>query len=126
MGQLSQTRQTDFISRTLTLERISHHMLNRLFFVLLALCSFSISHAQILTPAKWTYASSNEAPKVGDEVEVIFKATIDKNWYLYSSEFPCEDGPMKTVITFKPHASYQLVGKLEPIKPIDKHDDIFE
>ncbi|HEY5824123.1 MAG TPA: cytochrome c biogenesis protein CcdA [Cyclobacteriaceae bacterium] len=101
-------------------------MLNRLFFLVLALCSFSISQAQILTPAKWSYAASNEAPKVGDEIEVIFKATIDKNWYLYSSEFPCEDGPMKTVITFKPHTSYQLVGKLQPIKPIDKHDDIFE
>jgi thiol:disulfide interchange protein len=100
--------------------------MNRLLFIILALFSFSFSQAQILTPAKWSYAVSNEAPKTGDEIELIFKAVIDKNWYLYSSEFPCEDGPMKTVITFRPNAGYQLVGGIQAIKPIDKHDEIFE
>ncbi len=101
-------------------------MLKRILFLLLLSFFGLISQAQILSPAKWTLSSSSESVKVGDEVELIFKATIDKNWYLYSSEFLCEDGPTKTTITFNPHPSYQLVGKLQPIKPIDKHDDIFE
>lgn len=101
-------------------------MLKRILFFLLLSFFGLISQAQILSPAKWALSSSAESVKVGDEIDLIFKATIDKNWYLYSSEFPCEDGPTKTTITFKPHPGYQLVGKLQPIKPIDKHDDIFE
>jgi len=101
-------------------------MLTRIFFFLLFSSFALISQAQILTPAKWALSSSSETPKVGDEIELIFKVTIDKNWYLYSSEFTCEDGPIKTTITFKPDASYQLVGKLQPINPIDKKDEIFE
>ncbi|TXH28458.1 MAG: DUF255 domain-containing protein [Cyclobacteriaceae bacterium] len=82
--------------------------------------------SQILQPAKWSYSASVTKASVGDEVELIFKATIDKNWYLYSSEFNCEDGPIKTSFNFVPHASYQLVGNLVPVNPIDKHDEIFE
>ncbi len=81
---------------------------------------------QVLTPAKWTYETSVKEAKTGDEIELIFKASIDKDWYLYSSEFPCEDGPIKTSFNLVPHASFQLIGKLEPINPVDKYDDIFE
>jgi thiol:disulfide interchange protein len=88
---------------------------------------FAISApAQVLTPAKWTTSSTTESAKIGEEIELIFKATIDNNWYLYSSEFDCEDGPIKTNFTFKPDPSYQLVGKIKAINPIDKHDKIFE
>lgn len=82
--------------------------------------------SQILQPAKWSYSASVPEANVGDEVELIFKAIIDNNWYLYSSEFNCEDGPIKTSFNFVPHASYQLVGNLMPVNPIDKHDEIFE
>jgi thiol:disulfide interchange protein len=82
--------------------------------------------AQVLTPAKWTTSSSTESSKIGEEIDLIFKATIDNNWYLYSTEFDCEDGPIKTNFTFKPNASYKLVGNIKAINPIDKHDKIFE
>ncbi len=81
--------------------------------------------AQVLQPAKWSYSTSVTEAKVGDEIELIFTATIDKDWYLYSSEFPCED-PIKTSFGLVPHSSYQLVGSLVPVNPIDKYDDIFE
>jgi thiol:disulfide interchange protein len=95
--------------------------------ILLSFLLFStvLSQAQILTPAKWTYSTSAQNAKVGDEIELIFKATIDKDWYLYSSEFPCED-PMKTTFNLVPDPSYKLVGAVVPINPIDKHDEIFE
>ncbi|MBX2899092.1 MAG: thioredoxin family protein [Cyclobacteriaceae bacterium] len=95
------------------------------FFSILLFASCGLP-GQILKPASWSYTTSVNEAKVGDEVELIFKATIDKNWYLYSSEFPCEDGPIKTSFNFVPHASYQLVGNLVPVKPLDKYDDIFE
>ncbi|MCE7862163.1 MAG: DUF255 domain-containing protein [Bacteroidetes bacterium CHB5] len=97
----------------------------RVFLSALFLCTSILSGAQILKPAKWSYSSVTEA-KVGDEVELIFKATIDKDWYLYSSEFNCEDGPIKTTFNFVPDASYQLVGNVVAVNPTDKYDDIFE
>lgn len=93
-------------------------------FLLLIVCVSS--YAQILQPASWITSSSSRTPSVGEEIDLVFQATIDKNWYLYSSEFPCEDGPIKTSFTFKPNSSYQLVGGVQAIKPIDKYDDVFE
>jgi thiol:disulfide interchange protein len=92
---------------------------------LLFLFSLVVS-AQVLNPVKWSYDTSVKEAKVGDEIELIFKAAIDKDWYLYSSDFPCEDGPIKTTFTLQPHASYSLVGGIVPVNPIDKYDDIFE
>lgn len=123
---MPEIKQTVFVIRTLPLLRISQIMLNRFIFLLFALFSFSFSQAQILTPSKWSVSVSNENPKVGDEIDVIFKVVIEKNWYLYSTEFVCEDGPNKTEINFKPHASFKLIGKIQPINPIEKHDDIFD
>ena len=85
-----------------------------------------ICQGQILKPVKWSTSVSRQQAKVGDEIDLIFKATIDKNWYLYSSEFSCTDGPIKTTFTFLPNAGYKLIGKIKAINPIDKHDKIFE
>ena len=93
--------------------------------VLLLFVGTSISFSQILKPAKWTYEASTKEAKAGDEITLIYKANIDANWYLYSSEFACED-PIKMSFIFQPDKSYALVGKIEPINPIDKHDKIFE
>jgi len=94
--------------------------------LILLFSAFFQINAQILTPAKWTYSTSVKEAKTGDEIDLIFKATIDKDWYLYSSEFPCEDGPIKTAFNLIPHPGFQLVGSLVPINPADKYDDIFE
>lgn len=83
-------------------------------------------YSQILQPAKWTTAASASEVKAGQEIELIFTARIDKDWYLYSSEFDCEDGPIKTTFTFTPDPGYQLVGNIRAINPQDKHDKIFE
>lgn len=95
-------------------------------FLLLLTVRFSPLHAQVLKPAKWITEASSGEVKVGDELTLIFKATIDANWYLYSSEFPCEDGPIKTNFTFQADKSYAKVGMIVAINPMDKHDKIFE
>ena len=94
--------------------------------IILLFSAFFHLNAQILNPAKWTYETSSKEAKVGDEVDLIFKATIDKDWYLYSSEFECEDGPIKTAFNLLPNASFQLIGNVVPVNPMDKYDDIFE
>jgi thiol:disulfide interchange protein DsbD len=95
-------------------------------FFAIALFAVGISNSQVLKPAKWSTATSATSVKAGETIELIFTAKIDNNWYLYSSQFDCEDGPIKTSFTFVPDKSYQLVGDIVPINPIDKHDKIFE
>ncbi len=47
-------------------------------------------------PVQWTWS----AQKINDkEYDIIFKATIQDNWYLYSQTVG-EDGPLPTVFTF--------------------------
>lgn len=94
--------------------------------IILLFAAFVQANTQILNPAHWTYETSVKEAKTGDEVDLIFRATIDNTWYLYSSDFPCEDGPIKTTFNLVPHASYQLVGKVVAINPINKREDIFD
>lgn len=100
--------------------------MKRVLVFLLFVSSVSALQAQILEPAKWTSKPSVTSANAGDEIELIFDVKIDENWYLYSSEFPCEDGPIPTNFTFEPNAGYELVGGIIPINPVDKYDDIFE
>ncbi|GHM99953.1 thiol:disulfide interchange protein [Cytophagales bacterium WSM2-2] len=100
-------------------------MRSRFLLSLFLLSVGTFSFGQILKPAKWiTDASSREA-KIGDEITLIFKATIDQSWYLYSSEFQCED-PIKISFAFQADKSFELIGKIEPINPIEKYDKVFE
>ncbi|MBS1491530.1 MAG: thioredoxin family protein [Bacteroidetes bacterium] len=93
--------------------------------VFLAIGSLT-GYSQVLKPAKWTTDVSQREVKIGEEITLIFKTTIDQNWYLYSTEFPCEDGPIKTTFTFSPDKSYEKIGGIAAINPQDKHDKIFE
>lgn len=94
-----------------------------LFFALFIVHGLS---AQILVPAKWSYDVSKKEVKTGDEVELIFKALIDPDWYLYSSDFDPDLGPMLTEFTFEPNSSYELVGGIVPVNPKKKYDEIWE
>ena len=78
--------------------------------------------AQKITPAKWSWSIKPANPKVGEQAEVIFKVAIDKDWYLYSSDFDKDLGPTVTTVTFKPGAGYQTVGGLKAINPHSKND----
>lgn len=100
--------------------------MRRIWLFILVLCVGFTSKAQILQPVKWSTDVSFSKVKAGDTVDLIFNAAIDQDWYLYSSEFPCEDGPIATTFTFEPNAGYELVGGIIPINPIDKYDEIFE
>ena len=85
-------------------------------FIVFSLFFVSIdANAQVLQPARWNYAISKSEVKAGEEVDLIFHAVIDKDWYLYSSDFDPELGPIVTTFSFKPHPSYTLVGKIKPI-----------
>ncbi|MEM6964344.1 MAG: cytochrome c biogenesis protein CcdA [Bacteroidota bacterium] len=47
------------------------------------------------------------------DYDVIFNATIDDGWFLYSQFQESEDGPMPTTFTYDESENYELVGKAE-------------
>jgi thiol:disulfide interchange protein len=101
-------------------------MLRKLIFKILLLSVFHFlgnqAIAQIFTPVKWTYSSK----KISDtEAELIFKATIDKGWHVYS-QFIANDGPIPTSFTFEKNNSFELIGKVIEGKPIEEHDVNFD
>jgi thiol:disulfide interchange protein DsbD len=100
-------------------------MIKRFFWVLIIIVLLPLgASSQVLKKVRWsTEVSQNEA-KVGDEVELIFKAVIDPAWYIYSVDF--EDcGPIPMTVLFEQQNGFELVGKLRAIKDKTKHDEIF-
>lgn len=100
--------------------------MRKLFVLIFVLFVGSGLVAQILEPAKWSYDVSNKEVKIGDEVELIFKATIDPDWYLYSSDFDPDLGPMLTEFEFKSNESFELIDGITPINAKEKYDEIWE
>ena len=86
----------------------------------------TVGWSQIQKHDSWAYEVSKKEVKTGETVDLIFRVTIDQDWYMYSSDFSPEVGPTVTTFKFDPHPSYQLVGGLKAIKPKVKYDSIFE
>ena len=98
----------------------------RYIFLLISLLFSLVTSAQVLTPAKWQIQLEAAQPVVGEKATVVITATIDKDWYLYSSDFSEDIGPMVTTFSFVPHPSYKLLGEVQPQKPKSKYDPIWE
>jgi thiol:disulfide interchange protein len=92
--------------------------------LLACLLSFS-AFSQIQNPVKWTFSVSKTDVKVGDEVELIFKSTVQDGWYMYATDFDPDCGPMLTEIFFTDTKNFQLVGKLIAINSHEKFDSVF-
>lgn len=82
--------------------------------------------AQILKPASWSFTSEKTQVEINDHVDLIFNVKIDDDWYLYSTDFDPELGPMVTDFNFEPHESFELIGGVKPINPKKKYDEIWE
>ncbi len=91
-------------------------------FLLLSYAGFG----QILEPSSWDYDVTSRNPKIGEEIELLFNVKIDKDWYLYSSDFDPNLGPQVTEFIFEENESYELLGDIVPVNPKTKYDDIWE
>src|SRR5690554_2068527 len=97
-------------------------LLNFIFSVLLAIPSF----AQIISPPQWDIQFSNKSPKVGEEVELVFKAKIPVNWYIYSNDFDPDLGPLLTELNLEDSVGVERAGELKAVNPKTKYEDIWE
>ena len=93
--------------------------------ILLALFTTS-SFAQILEPAKWKVELSNKEAKVGEQIDIVFKAEIEKDWHVYSNDFDPDLGPIVITFEFEEDASYERIGEVKPINSHKHYDEIWE
>ncbi len=94
-----------------------------LMLAILAVLLIPAVQAQIQDPVSWTF--SHEV-KGNLEAELIFKATIDIPWHLYSTLLP-EGGPIATLPYYEESDSYTLLGDIvEVTKAKKKYDEGFK
>ncbi len=98
--------------------------MRKLFFIFITFLPL-IGFGQILKPINWTIELSNENPDIGEEVEIRFNSTIDNTWYLYSSDFDPDLGPMVTEFFFEENDTYELIEEIIPVNPKKKFDSLW-
>lgn len=81
-----------------------------------------MASAQISNPVTWSYGVKKINPK---EVVVMFKAVMDKDWHIYSTNQQA-GGPQKTTFAFAASKNYQLLGKIAEPKPIVEYSDVYK
>lgn len=89
---------------------------------ILMLCSTIFAMAQMMDPVK---ISSELKMLKGAEAEIIFSATIDAGWHLYSTDLG-NDGPTSATLIVNKMDGAEVVGKLKPVgKEVEKFDNMF-
>ena len=92
----------------------------RLLLSILTMMSALVLHAQMIDPVH--FASELKTGK-GAEAEIVFHATIDNGWHVYSTDIG-KDGPIEATFNIVKMDGAELVGKLEPrgnvIRKMDK------
>ena len=86
-------------------------------FIILVVSVLSVK-AQIVNPTTWEFDSKQN----GSEIELIFKATIDKGWHLYDTELP-EGGPIATTIFYEDSTKFEFVGEIQKEPQPEIHFD---
>ncbi len=91
------------------------------FFATLALLYVGfLSFAQIQQPVHWEFSTE----KISDtEYELVFKASIDKNWHLYAQHLPPENFSLPTRFEFEEVNGAKLI---DSVRPFTKLHEAFE
>ena len=93
--------------------------------LLILMFSFPLlAGAQIIKPVKWSFSTKQIS---ASEVQLIFSATIDHPWHLYSQDVPPPpDGPVATSFNFEKSGNYETIGKVKEPKAIEEYDNQFQ
>ena len=80
----------------------------------LIVCSLFFIHGK--SPVTW----NTSAQKIStDEYELVFTATIEDGWNIYSQYLASDDGPVRTTIAYDAPDLFQMIGKM-PKRAISK------
>ena len=91
-------------------------------FLLLSFVVYALQ-AQIKDPVKF----KTELTALSDtEAEVVFTATMDKGWHVYSTDLG-DGGPISATFNVDNKSGVELVGKLKPVgTEVSTFDKLFE
>lgn len=93
-----------------------------LFPLILSLLAFAV-HAQIQEPVKFKTELKNVS---ATEVEIVFTASIEQEWHVYSTDLG-DGGPISATFNTDKLTGAQLDGKLRPVgKEVSSFDKLFE
>ena len=96
--------------------------MKKLLTLLSLLIIYSVS-AQMYDPVHWTFSKE----KISDnEIELQFKANIEKGWHLYSQFLPNEADAYPTDFIFVNTENYDFLGEVVEPEPIRKADAMFD
>jgi thiol:disulfide interchange protein DsbD len=84
------------------------------------------SFGQLVSPPKWTIQLAEKDLKVGQDAEIVLKASIPMNWYIYSNDFDENAGPVLTTLSLEGSKGISVKEKLSPINPKKKFDKVWE
>ncbi len=98
-------------------------IMKKLLFLIVFLLTISVAYAQMANPVK---VQSQIKEISATEAELIFNATIEAGWHMYSTEV-VEFGPTPTSLTVEKISGAKLKGALTPKNsPIKKFEEMFE
>jgi thiol:disulfide interchange protein len=89
--------------------------------LLLALLAF-LSFSQIYDPVDWSFSVEQN----GKEATLVYTATIEEGWHVYSQILESDEGPVATEIEFLANSNYELVGKTTESKTYKEFDPNFD
>lgn len=92
-------------------------------FILLLLALSST--AQIFDPVSWRKSHRQISD---DQFELVYSATIEDGWYVYSQFLESDDGPIATELTFESGAHFELAGNSteDSLYRKEEFDSVFE
>ena len=104
--------------------------MKQLLFSLTLLVGFSTSSIaqKVYKPVKWKFSKKKVKGKAND-YDLIFTATIDQDWSVYSITLDPDDGPYPTEFNFESLTKgIKRVGKVRESKlnRVQKYDKVFE
>lgn len=73
-------------------------------------------------PIQWTF---NAVPDTDGTVLIELIATPEKDWHIYATVLPMDEGPLPTEFRFATSDSYELVGALNEPEPREEYDPNF-
>ena len=108
------------ISTFLNMKFLNKYLLTmkKVTFLFILIFSTIFLNAQIVNPTKWEFDSK----QVGNEVDLIFTASIDSGWHLYDTYLP-EGGPIATSFVFEDSTKFEFVGEIQKDPQPEIHFD---
>ena len=92
---------------------------SKILFFLFIFCGFT-THAEIFDPVSWQFSQTKISE---NQVELKFKASLDKGWHLYSQDI--NESPPATAFSFIINGDTSIVEVYEP-QAIEEYDPNFD